>query len=341
MNTIRILKVALIAMMLSSCGESSKSGVVGALPDAPAVVVKVETTQKVSHQAVEEVVGTVRSEQRALVEAKVPGRVEQYLAVPGQTVKQGDLLVQLDVREITSKVDSARAVLEQADRELARYRQLVTQNAATRQELETVEARQKVAAAQVSEVETMLSYAQVTAPFDGVVTRKLAEVGDLAMPGKPLAEVESPKALRFEVDLPEAILERVTMGQKMQARIGATTTEVVVSEIAPIADAASRTFRVKMDLPAGGGLRTGQFGRVAVPVAEVQVLAVAETAVLKRGQMEMVFVVREGRGWLRLVKTGRSLAFGREILSGLEEGESIITVVPGRLLDGQLVEVES
>jgi hypothetical protein len=136
-------------------------------------------------------------------------------------------------------------------------------------------------------------------------------------------------------------LELVTMGQKMAVRIGGETAEVVVSEIAPIADAASRTFRVKMDLPEGGGLRTGQFGRVAVPVAETKVLVVPEAAVIKRGQMEVVFVLREGRGWMRLVTTGRALQVGREILSGLEEGEQVVTEAPERMLDGQLVEVKS
>jgi len=327
--------------LLTACGGHAPEGAGVKLPEGPAVAVQVVKAEMVTHQATEEVVGTVRSKQRAMVEAKVAGRVEQYLAVPGQMVRVGELLVQLDVREIVTKVDSAKALLEQADRELGRFRQLVAQNAATRQELEAVEARQKVAAAQVIEAETMLSHARVTAPFDGVVTRKLAEVGDLAMPGKPLAEVESPKGLRFEADLPEAILDRVRMGQKMSATIGGVTAEVVVSEIAPIADAVTRTFRVKMDLPEREGLRTGQFGRVAVPVAEMQVLSAPMTAVVKRGQLEGVFVVKEGRAFLRLVKTGRLVAGGVEILSGLEAGEEIVVDAPAGMKDGQLVEVKA
>jgi membrane fusion protein (multidrug efflux system) len=339
------MKTQMMSLMtivtLAACGEHVPEAAGLKLPDGPAVAVKVMKAGRVAHQATEEVVGTVRSKQRAMVEAKVAGRVEQYLAVPGQVVKAGELLVQLDVREIATKVDSAKAMLEQADRELARYQQLVAQNAATRQELDAVEARQKVTAAQVTEAETMLSYARVTAPFDGVVTRKLSEVGDLAMPGKPLAEVESPKGLRFEADLPEAILDRVKMGQKMMATIGGVKAEATVSEIAPIADAVSRTFRVKMDLPEREGLRTGQFGRVAVPVAETQVLAVPVTAVVKRGQLEGVFVVREGRAWLRLVKTGRVVAGGVELLSGLEEGEEIVADAVTGMKDGQPVEVKA
>lgn len=338
----RMMMMSLTALgLLAACGGHGPDGTGLQLPDGPAVGVRVVKAAPVKHQATEEVVGTVRSKQRAMVEAKVAGRVEQYLAVPGQVVKAGEVLAQLDVREIATKVDSAKALLEQADRELGRFAQLVAQNAATRQEMDAVEARQKVAVAQVIEAETMLSYTRVTAPFDGVVTRKLAEVGDLAMPGKPLAEVESPKGLRFEADLPEAILDRVKMGQKMVATIGETTAEAVVSEIAPIADAVSRTFRVKMDLPEREGLRTGQFGRVAVPVAETEVLAVPKAAVVKRGQLEGVFVLKEGRAWLRLVKTGRPVTGGVEILSGLEAGEEIVDEAKASLQDGQKVEVKA
>ncbi|MCB1226976.1 MAG: efflux RND transporter periplasmic adaptor subunit [Verrucomicrobiales bacterium] len=335
------LLVVAAAVTLTGCGKHEPE-THEVLPQGPAVAVSVITVAKQPHEATEEIVGTVRSKQQAVVEAKVSGRVEQSLAVPGQTVKAGDLLVQLDVREIEAKVESAKAMLEQADRELARYRQLVSQNAATRQELEANEARQKVAAASVAEAETMLGYARVTAPFDGVVTRKLAEVGDLAMPGKPLVEIESPKGLRFETDLPEELLEKVSLGEKMAIRVPSAEGELegTVSEIAPVADPVSRTFRVKLDLPAAKGLRTGQFGRVAVPVAESKLLAVPVKAVVKRGQLEEVFVVADGRAWMRLVKTGKELGDRIEILSGLEVGEQVVPEVPDRMLDGQPVEVK-
>lgn len=339
MKTRFVYSMALLA--LAGCGKHpAHSGGVSLPGGAPLAVAVAEAVWK-DHASTEEVVGTVRSKQQALVEAKVAGRIEQYLAVPGQLVKAGDLLAQLDAREIATKVDSARAMLEQADRELARYRQLVAQNAATRQELEAVEARQKVAVAQVAEAETMLGYARVTAPFDGVVTRKLAEVGDLAMPGKPLAEVESPRGLRFEADLPEAILDRVSMGQKLMVKVGNVTTEATVSEIAPMADALSRTFRVKMDLPDEPSLRSGQFGRVTVPVSEGRALVVPAGAVTRRGQLEAVFVVQEGRAWLRLVKTGRDMDGAKELLSGVEPGERVVAEAPAQLLDGQPVEVKS
>jgi RND family efflux transporter MFP subunit len=197
----------------------------------------------------------------------------------------------------------------------------------------------KIGTGAVSEAETMMSYAKVTAPFDGVVTRKLADVGDLAMPGKPLLEIEAPTSLRFEADLPEAILDRVKLGEKMPVRL-AKVIEGTVSEISPVADPVSRTFNVKLDLPPTEGLRTGQFGRVSVPVAEVKLLLVPQSAVLKRGQMELVFVAQNRKAALRLVKTGKVLEDRVEVLSGLEEGEQIIVSESAKLTDGQPVTIQ-
>lgn len=327
-------------LVLAACGRHE--AVPAAASALPSTAVTVQAARLQPHVAVEEVVGTVRSKLRAQVEAKVSGRVLEYLATPGAPVRSGDLLARLDVQEIQAKLDQARAMLDQAQRDFERQKQLISSNATTRQEFDAADARVKIATAARSEAETMLGYARVTAPFDGVVTRKLADVGDLAMPGKPLLEIEAPTALRFEADLPEAILDRIRMGAAMPVRIASVAQPLTatVSEIAPVADPVSRTFQVKLDLPAAPGLRTGQFGRVSVPVAETQLLLVPETAVLKRGQLELVFVARDGRAHLRLVKTGKSLDGRVEILSGLEEGEQVVTAGGAPLADGQPVTLQ-
>lgn len=302
----------------------------------PPVRVKIERVEWRPHAASEDVVGTARSKLRALVEAKVSGRIVEYNAVPGARVKKGDLLARLDVQEIQAKVDQVRATLDQAQRDFDRQARLIESNATARQDYEAAEARVKVATAALSEAETMLGYARVTAPFDGVVARKLADMGDLAMPGKPLVEVEDPSALRFEADLPETLLSHVKQGDKLSVQL-TKPVEGTVSEISPVADPASRTFLVKLDLPPTEGIRTGQFGRVSVPLGEVKRLFVPRTAVLKRGQMEMTFIVEDGRAVMRLVKTGRAYDDQIEILSGLEGDETVIVSDSTKLHDGQSV----
>jgi len=327
-------------IMLSACSRHNvEHSTLAALPSIP---VRVWAAKLEPHMTMEEVVGAVRSKKMSVVEAKVSGRVMEYLATPGTLVKSGDLLARLDVQEIQARVDQAKAMLDQAQRDFERQKLLIVTKATSRQEYDAAQARLKVGEAGLSEAETMVGYARVSAPFDGVVTRKLADVGDLAMPGKPLLEIESPTELRFEADLPEALLEGIKMGAKMKVNIAslAAQIEATVSEIAPVADPASLTFVVKLDLPAVNGLRSGQFGRVSVPMEERRLLLVPAAAVLTRGQMELVYIAKDGHAWLRLVRTGRKISDSIVVLSGIEEGEQVVTRDVTKLTDGQTVTIQ-
>jgi len=308
----------------------------------PTATVRAEVAEARKHLATEEVVGTVRARLQARIEAKVAGRIVEMLAAPGQPVKAGDLLAQLEVREVQARLDQALAQRDQAERDYKRFATLVEQKAVTRQEFDAAQSRERVTRAAVTEAETMLGYARITAPFDGVVTRKLADVGDLAAPGKPLLELEDPAALRLEADVPEALIGKIRPGARMPVRVPTIDVELMgtVSEIAPAADPNSRTFGVKLDLPPTEGLRAGQFGRVVVPVAETMALRIPVSAVIQRGQLHLVFVVADQRAQMRLVKTGKRTGDDVEIASGLSPGESIVTENAASLVDGQPVELK-
>lgn len=324
-------------LLLLGCHRESSS-----LPPAslPPVAVQLTTVEAHGLTATEEVVGTVRATLRAAVEAKLAGRVEALLVVPGQTVKQGDTLASLDAREVKARLDSAQAIRDQAAKDLERITRLVKDGAATASELDAVQARQRIAAAAVAEAETMLGHARVVAPFDGVITRKLADVGDLATPGRPLVEIEDPTRLRFEADVPEALLDQLRLGAKLPVRIASlkNAAEGVVSEIAPVAEAVSRTYLVKLDLPAVAGLRAGQFGRVTVPTGDASVPHVPASAVIQRGQLEYVFAAEGGKAQLRLIRTGKRFGDEVEVVSGLGAGEKIVATEPGKVQDGQPLE---
>jgi len=326
-------------LIATGCHRETPAGEPVALPP---VSVQLATVEAHGLTATEEVVGTVRARLRAAVEAKLAGRIEALLVVPGQTVKQGDTLASLDAREVKARLDSAQAVRDQAARDLERISRLVKDGAATASELDAVQARQRVAVAAVTEAETMLGHARVVAPFDGVITRKLADVGDLATPGRPLVEIEDPTRLRFEADVPEALLDQLRLGAKLPVRIASLkdSAEGVVSEIAPVAEAVSRTYLVKLDLPVVAGLRAGQFGRVAVPTGDASVPHVPASAVIQRGQLEYVFVAETGKAQLRLVRTGKRFGTDVEVVSGLGAGEKVVATEPGKVQDGQPLEVK-
>jgi RND family efflux transporter MFP subunit len=325
---------AIALMAVTGCKRHAGNADAPQLPPAPVRTIVAEVKPLT---ATEEVVGTVRSKTRAMIEARVGGRIEALPVSAGQRVKKGELIAQLDVREIQARLDQARAALEQADRDLQRYAALMQQNVLTKAEFDNAEARQRIANGAVTEAETMLGYARVVAPFDGVITRKTAEVGDVASPGRGIVELEDPVVLRVETDVPEGLVSRVKLG----ANLGVSAAEIsapcdaAVSEIAPAADSASRTFLVKLDLPADSGLRLGQFVRVAVPVGDRTLLRLPVSGVVVRGQMELVFVDANHTAQMRIVKTGRRAGGEVEILSGLEAGERVVVEGAAQLLDGQ------
>ena len=148
--------------------------------------------------------------------------------------------------------------------------------------------------------------------------------------------------MRLEADVPEALMGRISLGDKLSLRVPAigAALEGTVSEIAPVADPNSRTFPVKLDLPRTAGLRSGQFGRLAVPVAEVNAISVPASAVIVRGQMEIAFVVENGKAQMRLVKSGKHLEGETEVVSGLNPGEQIVVDGAAQLVDGQPVEIK-
>ena len=327
-----------VALVVGGCRPEAPTAT--AAVTLPAVKTRVAPVELRASGATEEVVGTVRARLRAAVEAKVPGRIESLRVNPGQSVNAGELLLTLDAREAQARLDSALAVREQTARDLERISKLVKDGAVTQADLDATEARHRVALASVAEAETVLGHTRVVAPFKGVITRKLADVGDLATPGRPLLEIEDPLALRFEADVPEALLERLELGGSFPVRLDSRTNLLpgVVSEVAPVADSVSRTFRVKLDLTTVPGLRAGQFGRVAVPTGGTPVPQVPAAAVVRRGQMEYVWIVQEGRARLRIIRTGKVAGDRAEVLSGVTPGESV--VVDGMMVirEGQPVE---
>jgi len=301
----------------------------------------VRTGQAVLRQAsaTEEVVGTVRARTRASISPRISARIEALPVQLGQKLKAGDLIAKLDAGDIDARLQSAKATLDQSERDWKRAGSLFQQQASTRAELEAAESRYQVAKAAMAEAEINLGFATVKAPFDGVVTRKHVEAGDLAQPGRPLIDLEDPSRLEIEAEIPEAIVGGARVGSELAVRIGDTAKTIsgVVRELAPTADPVSRTFQAKIDLAAGTDLMPGRFARVLLPTKEGESLRVPAAAIVRRGQLEIAFVVQNDKAHLHLVKTGRATGEDVEILAGLRPGDVVVTEGGVQLVDGQPV----
>ena len=326
-------------VLLAGC-HRAHPGHAAAAPELPSVQVCTQTVEAKPLVAVEEVVGTVRARLRATIEAKTTGRITDMPVVLGQKVKAGDLLARLHAPEIRARLEQAEATLEQAERDSKRFSSLLNQNAVAQAEFEAADTRHRVAKGAVAEARAMMAYVEILAPFDGVVTRKWLDVGDQAAPGKPLVDIEDPSQLQLEADVPEAVASRINQDAHMTIRLRQSSGDLsgTIVEIAPIADPISRTFRVKLDLQASPGLMSGQFARLLVPAGEYTSMRVPASAVVQRGQMEILFVVENHHTRLHLVKTGRRVDDETEILSGLDSGDLVVVDNPQRLVDGQRLE---
>ena len=184
----------------------------------------------------------------------------------------------------------------------------------------------------------MRDYAKISAPFSGVVIARSVEPGSLASPGVPLLTLEQDGLYRLEVSVDESKLSAVKTGQSVEVMTDAPA-RARVAEIVPAIDPASRTYTVKLDLPAGPQWRTGMFGRAFFPLPPRKVVAIPAAALIERGQLQSVFVVKSGIARTRIINTAGRSGDSVEVLSGLNPGEKVVSPVPPALQDGARVEV--
>ncbi len=260
--------------------------------------------------------------------------------------------------------NSAKAGAELAEATYKRYLKLYKEESATRQEFEEVEARHLQAQASLSQAEAMVEAAQsriqqaeaavsgasisqkdarVLAPYDGIVTAKMINVGDLSSPGTPLLTLEKAGGFQAEIILPEHHIQAVQLGQTMNVSIpaleGSPVITGTVKTIAPMADQRSRSFTVKVNLPETAILRSGMFARVNIPVGESGMLLIPESALVIQGQLTGYFLVDDSSvARFRLMRTGRHFGDQIEIISGIKPGTRYLVSPPAGIKDGMKVE---
>jgi RND family efflux transporter MFP subunit len=183
---------------------------------------------------------------------------------------------------------------------------------------------------------TTESFTAIAAPFDGVVTEKMTEPGNMASPGAPLLRVEDTSAFRLEIRVDESLAAEIRHGARILVFLGKEATAVsgTVVEIGRAVDADTHAFVIKIALPDVPGLRSGEFGKARFSAPPRRALTIPASAIVRRGQLTSVFVVDNGRARLRLVNVSES-----EVLAGLTESELVILTPPAGLVDGRRVAV--
>ena len=300
---------------------------------------QLRAVQRIRVPASEWAVGTVRAVHETSVASKLLAKVVAVRVRAGQAVAKDDVIVELDAAALKARrdqaaagVDVARAARDQAKTDFDRIEKLAKQNVASQVEqdrattgLAAAKADLKRAEQQLKEADTVLTYATIRSPMDGVVVDKQVEAGDTARPGQVLVTLYDPTRMQLVARVRESLASRLVVGDTIGVRIDALDLDCrgSISEVVPEADAESRTFAVKVTGPCPPGVYAGMFGRLTIPLDETEVLVVPAEAVRRVGQLDIVDVATAGTLSRRAVRLGRRIEGRVEVLSGLREGERV------------------
>lgn len=371
MRTDRLRGLVLVAgavalpLTLSACGadgEAYEKQVPGA-SEAPALSVRTAEVREEAASNTTAATGVVEPIRRAMPAGRLMGTVTAAPFQEGDRVRAGQVLVRIDVQDLTARrvqvlaqVREAQTVLRDAETHLARMRVLSAEGAIARVQLEQAEtgvararAAVETASAGLRELEANAAYGTIEAPFSGVIVRKMVEVGNLAAPGQPLFVIEDLSRVRVVAGIGEEAASRLRKGERIPVEIAGQGYEAagVVEAVLPSGDPSARGFRVNVLLDNPGlALQSGMTATVRVPTGSAgeapPALVIPADAVVRRGQMTGVFVVEGGVARLRWIRLGEAEGDRTRVLSGLRAGERVVVGSEReQLQDGQRLALAS
>jgi len=348
-----LIVMIMLASMTAGCKGKTKEEAV----QRPEITgVKIATVAVSRVDEVYEVTGTVRSNLTSMVASRVMGVVTAISVREGDTVQAGQVLLIIDDRDAAQRLRAASMSMESAkqsnilaEKTWQRYKKLYDEDVISRQEMDQVEMKKKVAEAEYERIKAMseeagtyMSFTRVTAPISGRLTEKRIDTGSMATPGMPLLVIEGGESSYIEVSIDAGLGAKVKTGMAVEAIVETVQRPLagVIREVFPSVDPISRTFTAKIGFK-NARPRSGLFVRVRIPVGKREALIVPDQAIVQKGQLTGVYAV-DAKGLItyRLIRTGIASASGTEILSGLNTTDRIITAGIEHVIDGGVIRGE-
>lgn len=297
--------------------------------------------------------GVIQAVRQSTVSAQVPGNITALLVKAGDTVKAGQALACVDDRDVQAALIRSQAEVAQAEAQFTnarlqweRSQALKAQGFISAAALDGAQAQWRSAqaafnAAKAGQSQASLAkgFATLSAPFDGRVLATYADVGDLAAPGRPVLSLYAPEAMRAVVQVPASLANRIRTARTAEVSLPASTDQAASRWVRatrivalPGTDPVSQTVEWRLDLPSTTAL-PGQTTRVRFSdmapaggdkLAETG-LTIPSGALIQRGELTAVYVVREGQFMLQAVRTApvSAQASTVTVLSGLRAGDTI------------------
>ncbi len=287
---------------------------------------------------------TLEPERSVDVVAKVSGVVVELRAEEGDAVKAGQLLARLDDSELAVNVKQAKARLDNAKTAFERAKEMFQKNLTSREAYEQAKLELETAQAQYESAQLQWQYSRIRAPIDGVVTVRNIDLGDMVNMNTVVFSLADFNPLLARVHVPEKDIAQVHVGQPAKITVESAPGRTFVGRvqmISPVVDPTTGTVKVTIEIRKREGiLRPGMFASVyLVTETHPNALVIPKKALVLESERDMVFAFKNGRAHEVPLKLGFSDAQNVEVLAGLAEGDTVITVGQEGLREGTPVRV--
>ena len=350
------IALLLATFTFQSCGSQQSEP-----QNETAVPVEVATAESAPGSSMTSFAGSIKSNNQANLSTIVMGTITEVSVTVGDRVSQGDILARIKDDQIRAKKNQieanmvqARANLENTEKNYNRIKNLYAENSATSKELDDISTMYDIAKANVealeaslNEVNEMLAYTVIRAPFDGVISRKNVSEGDMAAPGQPLLSIVDPGTLKVTANVPERWITGIAEGDTVSVSVSAAgieATSAVLTAVSEAGDPMSSQYAIEARFTNSSDLsrlKTGMFAEVSIAAGGDDALFIPQSALVERGQLTGIFTISDAnRTLLRWVRTGNSSGETVEILTGLTPGEQYIVSAGQNLQQGQLIEIQ-
>ncbi len=339
-------------ILISSCGSEDKKAVVD---NSPAIAVQVKTVSEDSSSPFLTVSGKIEAAKSANISTRMMGYVDKIYVNVGDKVNKGQLLMSVNNADVSAQlaqvnagITEAEAAFTNAEKDFNRFSTLFKENSASQKELDDITANYNMAKARLESAKQMrngvnaqMGYANIRAPFNGVVTNKFISAGDMANPGMPLLEVESPGKYQVLAMVPESEILAVKNDTEVTVQVKALNENVKgkVTEVSTSSKNTGGQYLVKVILDkTDAQILSGMYATVQFPVARKttsSAVMIPVQAIVKKGQLSGIYTVSQSNtALLRWLRLGRTFGDQVEVLSGLSADEQYIVSAEGKLFNG-------
>jgi len=322
-TVVLMVVMSLSLLLMSGCGEKEAVEKENKL-SVSVTQVKLGTIQKMVDYT-----GTLQGMEEAQLIPRMSARVMAVKVKPGDQVKQGQVLVQLDNKDMAAPMISARANLTSAQSTYQRTLELFKQGAVSQQQLDGAKTALDVAQAQYQGAAATAANAVITSPINGTVGAVYVKEGDTANPAAPALVVSNLSQLETEIAVNESDIVAITAGATVKVKINAAGDKEfagVITAVSPVADTNTKSYPVRVRLSGDiTGLKSGMFALVNLAtVKKESVVVIPSGAVSEKGAAKVVYVLQAGNKVHEVeVETGLNTDKEVEIISGVKAGETI------------------